>query len=65
MLIGFHKAFILKRKNAVRNFETGRLKINCNKIMDIVLFVTHIKKSVLDTLFLLPSVCMAEYCGFE
>ena len=33
--------------------------------MDIALFVTHIKKSVLDTLFLLPSVCMSEYCGFK
>lgn len=33
--------------------------------MDIALVVTHMKKSVLDTLFLLPSVCMAEYCGFE
>lgn len=33
--------------------------------MDIALFVTHIKKSVLNTLFLLLSVCMAEYCGFE
>ena len=33
--------------------------------MDIALFVTHIKKSVLDTLFLLPSVYMTEYYGFE
>ena len=33
--------------------------------MDIALLVTHIKKSVLDTPFLLPSVCMTEYCGFE
>ena len=29
--------------------------------MDIALFVTHIKKSVLDTLFLLPSAGLAAF----